>query len=138
MLKKNLKSRIKYRINRSKDNVFVVKDFLDLSDRDQVGRALRLLIKQNLLVKIGQGLYAKAKISSLTGKCIPTLPLPELAREAVNNKCSAKVVSTKAEQNYNNKQSTQVPSGRVIAVKGRIKRTIEFNGKKINFEKVAC
>ena len=138
MLRKNLKSRIKYRINRSKENVFVVKNFLDLSDRDQVGRALRQLIRQNLLVKIGQGLYAKARVSSLTGKCIPVLPLPELAREAVNNKCSAEAVTTKAEQNYNNKQSTQFPSGRVIAVKGRIQRTIEFDGKKISFEKVAC
>ena len=129
-----LKSKVKYRISRSSNNVFMVKDFLDLSDRDQVGRALRELIKQNCLVKIGQGLYAKAIISSLTGQCIPLVPLPELAREVIANKCNAEVVNTKAEQAYESDKSTQVPSGRVIAVKGRVQRKITFAGKDIRFE----
>ncbi len=137
MALKTLKSRIKYRISRSCDNVFLVKDFLDLSDRDQIGRALRELIKQYGLVKIGQGLYAKARISSLTGRCMPILPLPELAREVVKNKCNGTVVYTKAEQAYDNHQSMQIPVGRVISVKGRIQRKISFNGVDIHFEKVA-
>ncbi len=136
MALKTLKSKIQYRISRSKDNVFVVKDFLDLSDHDQIGRALRQLIKQKFLVKIGQGLYAKARISSLTGKCIPREPLPDLAREVIINKCNASVAYTKAERLYNDNETTQIPSGRVIAVKGRVKRKIYFNGKSINFEKV--
>ena len=133
---KTLKSRVQYRISRSSDNVFVVKDFLDLSDRDQIGRALRTLIKQNFLVKIGQGLYVKARLSSLTGKYIPVVPLPELAREVITNKCNAKIVLTKAEQSYASDLSTQVPSGRVIAIKGRVQRKIAFDGNRIRFEKI--
>ena len=44
MALKTLKSKVKYRINRSKAAVFMPKDFFDLSERDQVGRALRELV----------------------------------------------------------------------------------------------
>jgi hypothetical protein len=134
---KTLKSKIKYRISRSTNNVFVVKDFLDFSDADQVGRVLRGLIKQGHLIKIGQGLYVKARISALTGKSVPVLPLPELAREVIKSKSSAKLCFTKDELAYDKNKSTQIPSGRVIGVKGRIQRKISFNGVDIHFEKVA-
>lgn len=130
-----LRSRIQYRVNRSKNNVFVPKDFLDLSDRDQVGRALKQLISKKLLIKIGQGLYAKAKTSSLTNNSIPILPIQELAREAITNKLNARVVPSKAERSYNLGESTQVPSGRVIAVTGRINRKIFFDKTSIILKK---
>lgn len=41
MSAKSLRSKVKYRINRARGSVFTPKDFLDLSDRDQVGRVLR-------------------------------------------------------------------------------------------------
>ena len=66
-----LEKRIHYRIKKSKDFVFMLPDFLDLSDRDQVMRALRKLIAKNLIIKVGQGVYVKAKESKLTGKIIP-------------------------------------------------------------------
>lgn len=43
-------------------------NFLDLSDRNQVMRALRKLISKNLIMKVGQRVYVKAKMSNLTGK----------------------------------------------------------------------
>ena len=131
---KTLKSRIQYRISRSKRNVFVPKDFLDLSDRDQGGRVLRQLVAKGLLVKIGQGLYAKAVRSVFSNNIIPVKPLPELATEALINKLNAQVVPTMAEKLYSSGQSTQVPTGRVIGVKGRISRKISFNGISIKFE----
>ena len=131
-----LKSKIKYRISRSKNAVFVPSDFFDLSDRDQVGRVLRQLIEEEVIIKFGQGLFAKAKRSSLTGKLIPIKPLPELAVEALTQKLHVEVVNNNELQEYNSGLSSQVPTGRVIAVKGRVSRKMAFDGKSIQFQYV--
>ena len=78
-----LEKKIQYRIKRSRDSVFILSDFADLSDKDQIGRALRKLQKKNLIVKIGQGLYARAKISTVTNKPIPEKDMKSLAVEAL-------------------------------------------------------
>lgn len=132
-----LRSKISYRISRSKDNVFTPKDFFDLSDRDQIGRILRQLIVEEVLIKFGVGLYAKSRRSSLTGKIIPVATLSELAVEALVNKLNIQVVPSKALERYNSGKSTQVPTGRVIAVKGRVSRKMAYNGKTIKFEYAA-
>lgn len=133
----SLKSKVKYRISRSKGAVFTPRDFFDLSDRDQVGRALRQLVSDETLIKFGHGLYAKAKRSSLTGKLIPVKPLPELATEALSEKLKVKVVPAKNLERYNSGQITQVPTGRVIAVKGRVSRKMAYDGKSIKYQYVS-
>jgi len=107
MAAKSLKDKVKYRINRSKGSVFTPKDFLDLSDRNQVGRALRQLVLAGELIKFGQGLYAKAKRSKLTGKIIPVKPLPELAKEALTEKLKVTVVPSIEAEAFNTRESTQ-------------------------------
>lgn len=134
---KTLKSKIQYRVNRSKANVFTPRDFFDLSGRDQVGRALRELMADDVLIKFGQGLYAKAKRSSLTGKLIPVKSLTELAKEAITEKLNAQIVAAKELERYNNSQTTQVPTGRTIAVKGRVSRKMAYDGKSIKLQHVA-
>ena len=137
MALKTLKSKMKYRVTRSKAAVFTPKDFFDLSERDQVGRSLRQLVVEGCLIKFGLGLYAKAKRSSLTGKLIPVQPLPLLAKEALVNKLKVSVVATEAQERYNSGRSTQVPTGRVIAVKGRVSRKMAFDGKSISYQYVS-
>jgi len=131
-----LKSKIKYRLSRSKETVFTPQDFLDLSDRDQVGRVLRQLVAEESLLKVGYGLYAKSSKSSVTGNVIPEKGLPELAKEALN-KLGVIVVPSTAEREYNSGKTTQVPTGRVIGVKGRVSRRIGYNGKYITLEHVS-
>jgi hypothetical protein len=133
----SLKSKIKYRINRSKSAVFTPSDFFDLSDRDQVGRVLRQLLVDEVLIKFGQGLFAKAKRSSLTGKVIPIKPLPELAKEALTEKLNIEVVTSMELQAYNDGRTTQVPTGRVIAVRGRVSRKMAYDGKSIKYQYVS-
>lgn len=110
-------------------------DFLDLSDRDQVMRALRKLIAKNLIMKVGQGVYVKAKESKLTGKIIPQIDLAEIGK-AVAKKLNIKVLPSRYELWYNEGKTTQVPSGKVIAIKGTILRKIGFNGVYITYETV--
>ena len=131
-----LESKISYRISRSKDAVFTVPDFLDLSDRDQVGRVLRKMVAREGLLKLGYGLYAKARRSSLTGSVVPVKALPTLAREALL-KIGAEVKPSSAEQAYDSGESMQVPTGRVVGVKGRVSRKIGYGGNSIMIERVA-
>lgn len=132
---KTLESRVKYRISRSRDNVFLPSDFVDLGGRDQVGRVLRSLISNGGVVKIGYGIYAKASYSNLFNKTQPVASLPELAREALS-KLGIKTAPTYFERLYNERKSTQVPTGRVIGIKDRVSRKIRYGASEIVYERV--
>ena len=131
-----LSYKVSTRISRKNNSVFVREDFADLGGYDQVGRILRELASAGKLIKIGYGLYAKAKRSSLTGEVIPVVPLPELAKEAIE-RLGLKVSPSQLERDYNAGRTTQVPTGRMIAVKGRISRKIGYNGAYISYEAAA-
>lgn len=135
-VKDTLEGKITYRVKRSKAPVFVRDDFKDIGGYDQVGRILRGLVKKELLISLGYGAYARSRKSSVTGAIVPEKPLPELAKELLN-KLGVNVAPSSAEKAYNSGESTQVPTGRVIGVKGRIVRRIGYNGRYISFEKVA-
>ena len=132
----SLESMIEQRIFRSEDGAFVLPDFLDLSDRDQILRALRKLIGKNTLIRVGQGVYAKAKVSSLTRKVIPEQNLRSIA-VTILRKAGVRVLPTQYERDYENGRSTQVPTGLVIGVDRRVNRKIGFNGRFVKYEKVA-
>jgi len=136
MILRTLEDKLRYRIKRNKSSVFVPKDFFDLSDRDQVGRVLRKLVQEGTLIKIGQGLYARTKISSLTGNLIPEKSLPDLAREALN-KLGVPIEDSSFDKEYDRGNTTQVPTGRVIAIKGRVSRKIGYGGNYITLEQAA-
>lgn len=133
---KTIESRILARITRRKSNILLREDFIDLGGYDQVGRALLQLIRKGKIVKIGYGLYAKAKVSSLTGEIMPAQPLPILAREAMK-RLGIKVSPTKAELDYQAGRSTQVPTGRLIGVNNRISRKIGYKGASVYYERAS-
>lgn len=110
---------------------------MDLSDRDQTGRVLRKLVAEQSLARIDRGLYAKTKTSSVTGKTIPVKPLPDLAKEGLT-RIDARGVHSRAEMAYNSGETAQVPTGRVIAIRGkRVSRKIGCNGDFIVLERGA-
>jgi len=132
-IKQTLEGKILYRIRRSKKCAFLPPDFFDLSDRDQVGRVLRNLTRKGILLKVGQGIYARSKRSRLTNNFILEKDLRSVALDALE-KLKIKVVPTRYENAYNSGQTTQVPTGLVIGVKSRISRMIGYNGKNIKYE----
>lgn len=133
---KTLEQRIAGRLARKKGDVFLRADFEDLGGYDQVGRVLRKLVERGELVKIGYGLYARAGVSPLSGRTIPKKNLPALATEALQ-KLNVETRPSQAVEAYNAGRSTQVPTGRVIAVKGRIARKIGYDGKYVSFERAS-
>lgn len=133
--RRTLLDRVELRIKKRKDNVFVLSDFDDLIreyDYDQVLRALRILVKKELLIKIGRGIYAKTRKFS-DGFIVPVGTIGNLAAEALN-KYGVKT----GQSHYWNANlagtSTQVPTGRVVVVNKRVRRKIGFNGYEVVFE----
>ena len=108
------------------------RDFIERYDYDQVLRALRILVKEKILIKIGQGIYAKTKVFS-NGTVTLCSDLSELAEEALK-KLGVKTSKSKYWNDYNTGRTTQVPTGRVIAVNKRVRRKISYNGYEIEFE----
>jgi hypothetical protein len=133
---KTLPYKVSARIARKNNSVFVRQDFEDIGEYDQIGRILRQLAASGKLIKIGYGLYAKAKRSSLTGEIIPVLPLPALAKEALA-RLGIEVGVSKLEKDYAVGATTQVPTGRKIAIKGRIRRKIGYNGAYVSYERAS-
>ena len=104
-----LSYKISSRIARKKDIVFLREDFADLGGYDQVGRVLRELVRAGKIIKIGYGLYAKAKKSSTTGDIIPVAPLPTLAKAALE-RLGIEVAPSTLERDYNaGKQRRYLP-----------------------------
>lgn len=130
---KTIEGKILARITRKKTPVLLREDFDDLGGYDQVGRALLALTQKKRLIKIGYGLYAKAKVSTLTGNMVPIEPLPALAQKALD-RLGVSPRPSRAEIDYNEGRSTQVPTGRLIGVNKRISRKIGYNNIAVAYE----
>ena len=127
-----LEQKIQSRIKRLNTSSFMPADFQDLSDKYQVSRALRKLIAKNFIMKVGQGIYVRSKLSQATNLPIPEISLQEIALE-VMDKLKIEVAPSPFDSAYKEKLSTHVPTGRAIYIKGRINRKIGFKGNYIHF-----
>lgn len=135
MKPESLEDRLEKRIARKRGDVFLRADFSDLGGYDQVGRALRSLVRKGRLMKAGYGLYARMRPSVLDGKPTPTKGIRELAAEALG-RIGVETAPTRMERDYNAGRTTQVPTGRVIGVRGRVRRQISYRGFPLSYERV--
>jgi hypothetical protein len=129
----SLEERLDKRIARKRSDVFLRADLDDLGGYDQVGRALRSLVRKGRLMKIGQGLYTRTRKSPFTDKPVPPKGL-ETLREALK-RVGVEPLPTRLQQAYNAGKTTQVPTGRVVAVRGRVRRQIGYDGVYLKFER---
>jgi hypothetical protein len=124
MASRSLKSNIETKIQRSCRNVFLRRDFGRLGGYDQVGRALRTLVAEGKLMKIGYGLYAKARPNRLTGQPMLTVDggFSEIAQEALKRlRIKWKATDTTSTDQTD---STQIPVNAEVIVFDRFNRKI--------------
>ena len=133
MRSKNLETRLLKSIDRKRGDVFLRSDFRDLGGYDQVGRVLRDLVRKGLLLKVSHGLYTRAVKSPFSDNPVPPKGLTTL-KEALK-RVGVQVVQTRLERDYNAGRTTQVPTGRVVAVRGRVRRKIGYDGIFLSFER---
>jgi hypothetical protein len=136
MEKKRLEQLVDERVRRSEANVFLREDFADLGGYDQIGRALRGLISKGALLKFGRGLYTRSQVSPFNGKPAPTIGIKRLVEEAMG-RLMIPVGPTKWELKYNAGLTTQIPTGRVMGVRKRVRRRLGYGDVRINFERVS-
>ena len=134
---KTLRDKIEDRIARRKgEDVFLTREFTDLGGEDQVLRALRSLMREGRLVRLGYGVYGRAFKSRLSGK--PVLQSSNgfigAARQALD-KLGVKWELTEAQRAYNEGRSTQIPVNPVVRVKGRFSRHLRYGNSELTLER---
>jgi hypothetical protein len=130
-----LKQKIALRIKRSTKEVFLRSDFADLGGYDQVGRALKQILDAGQLVRIGKGLYTRARPSAVTGK--PTIAVPggfKAASRAALTRLGYKWEPSTAEQRYNKDDTTQISAAAGVVVQGRLNRKIGFGNQSLQYQ----
>jgi Family of unknown function (DUF6088) len=133
MRPETLEDRLLKRIDRKRGDVFLRADFEDLGGYDQVGRVLRKVVREGRLVRVGQGLYARARPSITSGEPVPARGLTTLT-EALD-RVGIETVPTRLERAYNAGETTQVPTGRVVGVTRRVRRRVGYGGINLSFER---
>jgi len=129
-----IQDRIKTRVKRSKRSVFLRSDFKDIADYDQVGRGLRSLAREGLLMKIGYGLYARARVNRITGKLMPdnAAGADGVLIEAMERLDVDYKFDDLSNMNFSG-QSTQIPASvKIVPTDPRFTRKITVGKQRVN------
>lgn len=132
----SIKNKLLTRVRRSRREVFLRSDFEKIAGYDQVGRVLRELTKEGKLIRIGYGLYAKARLNRLTNQ--PMLAaqggFQETAQEALNL-LKVKWKESPASHAYQ-MGSTQIPVQTEVVISARFSRKIATDKFKLRIIRV--
>lgn len=126
--------RMKLSITKRKCDVFLKSEFSSMGSEAQVSRALRHLVEEGLVVRVGVGVYARAKLSVISKQPIPVRPVSVLAPEVLK-KLGVDVYPSRLTQDYNCGKTTQVPADNVVNTgPRRITRKLGFGNQSIVYE----
>ena len=133
---RTLREKIAARIARKRDDVFLPSEFGDLSGEDQVLRALRELVRGGRLIRLGYGVYGRARRSKLTGQPVLAARGGFVgASRAALSKLGVDWEPSELERAYDEGRSTQVPVNAVLRVKGRFSRRLGYRGNTLVIER---
>jgi hypothetical protein len=134
--RRTLRERVGERIARKRDDVFLTREFRDLGGEDQVLRALRGLVQEGRLVRLGYGVYGRAETSQLSGEPILAARggFIDAARQALN-KLGVPWEPTEFQKAYNEGRSTQVPINPAVRVKNRFARRLKYQDTELQLER---
>lgn len=122
------------RLKAIRGSVVLRKDFNDLGSYRQISRALKELIAEKKLVKIGIGVYAKAYSSKYSDTPLIKNGTDSTLREALK-RLGIGYEPGSAEKEYNEGKTTQVPVHNIVRLKSRCRRRIGYKNSKLIFEK---
>lgn len=129
------RDRIARKLSRSRDDVFVRREFAQLGNPDQVGRILRDLLAEGMLVRAGYGIYVRARPSGRTGNPVPVVGLKAIAIAALR-KLGVETSMGRADRNYAEGRTTQMSMREVVNVgRARVTRRIGYGARVIAYER---
>jgi hypothetical protein len=131
----SLQTKIEHRIAESREYVFLTREFTDLSGRRQVLRALRKIVAEGRLVRLGCGVYGLAATS---GSDRPVLFHPHgfigAARTALT-KLGVEWELTEGEVAYQEGRSAEIPSVPAVRIKRRFSRRLRYGQTELVVER---
>lgn len=103
-----LKEKMVGSIARRKGEVLLRADFANLGSASQISRVLVELLAEGKIVRLGYGVYAKARSSVFSGKAVPRVSLEELAQETLR-RLQVPARLGRAQADYAAGRTTQIP-----------------------------
>lgn len=129
-----LTDRLQRSIKMRAGKIVLRRDVASFGSPSQVSEAMQQLQKLGLITRIGTGVYAKTRVSSVTGSTIPAGTLEGLAAEALQ-RLGADVRAGAAAAAYNAGETTQIPGTFVVNTGSkRISRKIAVGGRRVVYE----
>jgi hypothetical protein len=105
-------------------NVALRRDFEGLASYDRIGRILRRMVDEGLLIRIGYGLYAKTCIGPMSKRMIPVNCVNSLAKEALGRRLRHLRKALRALRAGSGGEKIR-EVGRVVNVRDVVRRLIE-------------
>jgi hypothetical protein len=132
----SLQSKIEKRIAESREYVFLTREFTDLSGRRQVLRALRKIVSEGRLARLGCGVYGLAFPSGLSER--PMLFHPHgfigAARTALT-KLGVAWEPTEREVAYQEGRTSELPEVPAVRIRRRFSRRLSFGQTELVVER---
>lgn len=130
----NTRDRIIKLIATRRSPVILRSELNGLASYSQVTRSLGQLVNDGTVVRVGKGIYAKTRISSLSGKRVVAGTLETITLEALK-KMGVEVSPGKLTHEYNSGKSTQLPVQFVLNTGNRrISRKISVGGRTLMYD----
>ncbi len=118
-----------------KKTVFLRSDFESFGTSTRVTRALQELISEGRIIRVGRGIYVKARPSTVTGNPVPVEPLETVAHKALAA-LGVDVQLGTAARAYVGGLTQDVPMNIAVDVgSSRVSRRIEFGGREVKLER---
>lgn len=132
-----LEHRMLRSIAKRSSKVILRQDVARLGSASGVSLALAALVRRGKLVRLGAGVYAKTKISSVSGNTIPAGTLDELSVIALE-RLGVEFGPSLAVREYNAGRTTQVPAQIAFDTgRRRIRRKLSLGAKEVHYERSA-
>ena len=129
-----VKERMTRSIAKRKGEVVLRSDFAAMGSASQISRALKELLKDGKIVRLGYGVYAKAKPSIFTGKPSTRVSLEELAFEALQ-RLGVAVKLGQAQAAYAAGETTQIPMRATFNTgRKRVSRKLTVGVRTVQYE----
>ncbi|NTW52693.1 MAG: S-adenosylhomocysteine hydrolase [Chlorobiaceae bacterium] len=130
----SIRNRMIRSVSMRQGEIILRSDFDRMGSQSQISRVLSDFVREGRLVRIGHGVFAKARISDLTARPVPREPLEVLAAETFR-RLNIEVDQGRAQRDYASGKSTQVPVQAVFNTgRRRISRKLTLGKRSIRYE----
>ena len=133
--RKTIKDKVLERIAKLQGSVLLLEDIRDLGSSSQINKVLKVLIAEEVITRLGYGVYGKLKYSELLGESY-LLDGPLITFREALTRLDVKWEPSDFEQDYNEGRSTQIPVNPPTKVLSKFNRKLSYKGRNFRVQKI--